>query len=61
MNPQLLQVAFSGLLNGYELFQRLRDEARRNKILTPEEDFEFDRKLQEMLAKEHWKPSDSTS
>jgi len=58
MNPQLIQLMLSGLVTVVDLIVKLRAEAVRTNVMTPEQDKEFDQKLQELFKEPHWQRSD---
>ena len=51
----MLQLAFAGIEGAVRLFNSIRDAARQARVMTPEQDAEFDAKLAAMFASDAWK------
>jgi hypothetical protein len=57
MNPALIAVAVDGLVKLISVVQNLREQARKDKVLTREEDIEFDARIQAAFRAPHWQLS----
>jgi len=57
MNPALISVAVDGLVKLISVVQNLREQARKEKTLTREEDIEFDARIQAAFRSPHWQLS----
>lgn len=52
----LLPVALEGIKGAVSIFNTLREQARRTGELSAAEDAEYERKLNDMFARDYWQP-----
>lgn len=57
MNPAYISAAIDGAIALINLINKSREEARRAGTLTPEQDAEFDARLQASFLAPHWQVS----
>lgn len=61
MNPAIIGAAIDGLVKIIGVVQNLREQARRDKTLTREQDIEFDHKIQAAFLAPHWQLSNNST
>lgn len=52
----LLPVALEGIKGAVNIFNTIREQARRTGELTPEEDAKWAAQLEEMFGRDYWRP-----
>jgi hypothetical protein len=57
MNPALISLLIDGVVNSIKVIQEMREQARREKVLTEEEDKAFDLRIQTAFNQPHWQLS----
>jgi hypothetical protein len=54
----LLVAASKASMTIYEFALKLKERLKQTGEMTPEQEYEWDRQMQELMQQPHWKPSD---
>lgn len=57
MDPATITAAVAAAIKLVEMGQKIMEERRRNRELTPEEEAAWDREVASRLSQPHWQPS----